>query len=1130
MSGSFAARGSDGGARLQSPATTPRASVDDPKFLFSAEARERIRQLPSTTPVPLFHPRNSSLVSPSASITSSIYSSSTLPPDSSSLPLHLPRPQPRSPHDPAAWDSSSHTRHPHNPLPLHSFPPHHQAPILYHLQPTASYTQPSSPYDPAQSYSPSTPSSARPLSTSRSAPFFASLAKHAPLPMLPLHPSPHSSSSSSPYPRPLHSVAVYAEFDKAWMRTPLPKSVADHPMALAHAEATRRREEWERAEEQRKQQEEWERSHHSSHPPPDGVNSCQSAKKGGVAKLGKRPALPSHRGPSAVFSSPVTGEGGFRTPLPRAKHRQAGSQASTQKRRIAPVRVDEREEQKQEEKEEETQKQPSSPTPPLLPRLNPTLMRADDAELSPHEDEHSLAPAGDETEGEDDSGEVIELSEDEDIDEGDTDDDPAVVDEAPPRLSPVQKRLSNRVYTSPSTVPAPTLPSAPLPISSPPSSTPLKPDLTLTGWFLHLKPSTCAPSASHILLKGVTPSHEPWVTGYVLERLSSFTLLTKSRRYHLVGPIDQAAMRAEGWTNADLHTFRTGFPADWRQRVQREVERRQAAAFEYEEVEEPVEENWGKGPEKKARTPLLAVSSRPHRSPAPPKVWKSSEWSEEEVLRLVKAHLQQEGQSGRDLWRLVAAVVGNERTGEECRRKWEEIKREQQTTIALTERAHATPHRREEEKVEKKEEKKAESPRRSREEPRIKALPTAARLFSTSAPSKPKKTSIKTTPSRKEEQKALTAREVKEAKTAVRSSTEAKPRATPKAPKTPRAKPPSSGSRSARSSAKTPSRVVDAGWAASTVMNPHELAHFVSRRSGRAVIAPLKWWETERGVNGVVVKGAHADAEAYQQALSAKEKRERETREDGGRWSKDERAELFAAYSDVDPTERNFWDEVAARVPGRGAEECQRQFHAMYPTPKRRGKRKQEDTRGDERKEEMEAEERDGEQRRRRKRVTTRKRELREALAQRDAEHAGDDLFDSTPFKDNKAVAAPSDGGQRKRVVTRMEDDKQEDEGDSDEAVLVGDVGLADAVVQRLVKERRKTKTNANRARAEEQRRRDEEEAKRKQGDRFAETAVDVKIKLRALEEERQQLEQERLDEMEDEEEEEEGDEEGDGD
>ena len=129
--------------------------------------------------------------------------------------------------------------------------------------------------------------------------------------------------------------------------------------------------------------------------------------------------------------------------------------------------------------------------------------------------------------------------------------------------------------------------------------------------------------------------------------------------------------------------------------------------------------------------------------------------------------------------------------------------------------------------------------------------------------------------------------ERKERRTAESSSTEAQLRFTLEAfetPRRPEAASSSSRPRSTPSAAKTLTRMLDAASAESTVVNPHELAHSVSRRSGRAVIAPLKWWENERKVNGVVVQGPHVNVDEYQEALSAKERgdRERRGREDGG--------------------------------------------------------------------------------------------------------------------------------------------------------------------------------------------------------------------------------------------------------
>ena len=1042
---------------LLSPAGTQRvlsSDLSNPKFLFSAEARERIRHLPSTTPVPLFHPHShlGGGLSPSNSVYST--TSSALPSLPSTSSSHLHRPQPRSPHDTSAWDTPIPTHTPHSAYPHQSYLP--GGPLPYSHPP---------PYEGGQ-YPHVT--SSRPDSTPRSAPFFASLAKHAPLPVLPSH-----SLTPSPYPRPLHSVAVYAEFDKAWMRTPLPKSVASHPMAIAHAEASRRREEWEMAEEQRQREEEWQRGGGvvGGDEEREAEATPAPVKKGGAAKLGKRPALSSRRNPSALFSSPIpsSADPAFRTPAPRGRPRQPSVQAaSTEKRRITPLKVDSFEEQKEaESRGEQTAEvlprlppRPSHATPHSPPRSTAIVEGEADDEVV----DQSLSPSADAEEIDNDSdlGDTGEEHTESDAEE-------AVEPPAhPEKLSPVKRRVSsNRVYQ-------PIAPAVSACPPSPPLPSPLKPDLTLTGWFLHLKPSTSSASpssASTVLLKGVTPTGEPWVTGYVIDRIDSTTLLTKSRRYLLAGQMDEEAMQDEGWDESGLRAFSEGFPQDWQMRVQQEVDRRADEIFSYNEEEKEEESELVK----EVVEPSERPSSRPHRSPAPVKVWKSSHWTETETLRLVEAQLLHEGEEGKEMWKEVAAAVRNDRTWEECRRKFEEVKREQQATISFAQRPHITP---------------PTPPHKPRSAPHL-TPENIPLLHRDRADIKAKKstpppvlvTSSLSTPAPPPSRKAFS-----------KATPAAKPR-----PKTPKSK-------ATPSAARARSRVESIQSSAEpSVTNPHDMAVTVSRRSGRAVIAPLKWWETEREVNGVVVKGARLDVGEYHSALNAKERRERETRE-GDRWTREARVDLFLAYRDVDPTEPNFWEEVATRIPGLQctAEECQREFQALYPTPKRR---KRSAPAVDSMAEEGGEEEG---QKRKRKRVTTKKRELREALARRDAVHGEDDLFDSTPYKTNKAVAAePAPQRRGAHGVSMGEQDGAE--GKEADQVLVGNVEVADAVVQRLVVERRKTKTNMHRAREEEQQRREDDEARRRHEERLSDVTKEVELQLKALDEERQQMEEEGL-------------------
>ena len=324
--------------QLTSPASS-RSQQDDPKYLFSLEARDRIRRLPSTTPVPLFHGSNNSVpTSPSPSISTSVSSSSSLP------PAHLLRPQARSPHDVNAWEEAARhqgvSMQPFSPAALGSYQQQLSSP--YDDAQAAAMASFASPLHPSQQQQrgyalSSVPSAPSVSATPHSAPFFASLAKHAAASSLP-HPS---VAPASAYPRLPAAVSVYAEFDRQWMSTPLPKSLSQHPMAIAHAEASRRREQWE--ESMRQQQADWTAAARGEE---QQAESADPVKKG-TAKLGKRPALPSRRSSSAVFSStPLSAsDSSFRTPVAKGRLKQqqtaaSSSSSSHQKRRIAPMRVD----------------------------------------------------------------------------------------------------------------------------------------------------------------------------------------------------------------------------------------------------------------------------------------------------------------------------------------------------------------------------------------------------------------------------------------------------------------------------------------------------------------------------------------------------------------------------------------------------------------------------------------------------------------------------------------------------------------------------------------------------------------------------------------------------------------------
>ena len=251
-------------------------------------------------------------------------------------------------------------------------------------------------------------------------------------------------------------------------------------------------------------------------------------------------------------------------------------------------------------------------------------------------------------------------------------------------------------------------------------------------------------------------------------------------------------------------------------------------------------------------------------------------------------------------------------------------------------------------------------------------------------------------------------------------------------------------------------------------------------------------------------------------------------------WSVDEREQLRLAYMWVEPSEKGFWLSVSRFMAGRSAEECQAEYEKMYPTPKRRGKRKDNDQVDNDDKQAAEEKtdqggkeeltedgNEPGGQTKKRKRMTTIKREIRDALDSRQQQHSGDDLFHSTPYKSNAelAHAAPhplpnNRRGQRtNEPLLQSSTDGEEAEGS---LLFACDTALADMQVQRVVKERRRVRANRGKVVVAEKRRQGKEEERSKRCERLAEGANEFRLGVRQLEAEDEEKKQELMDEMED--------------
>ena len=1219
--------------------------LDDPRYLFSAEAREAIRRHPSMTPVPLFHQpphhhhaatshTNSQLTSPSALSSGTSLSSSAQPLDhrslassavSSYMSTGLIRPQPRSPHDAEAWDSNSPQLATHSPFQqTYGAYPHYQHPHMPVLPSMSTISLPASP-----------------SSTSRpTAPFFASLAKHSTLSLA----SPNPSRPYLPA-----AVSVYGQFDSTvWQRTPLPKSLSGHPMAMAQSEARRQREEWEREnnrlwelererdqllrrgeERQRMQQEMHMRAMHAQdEAAQQEQHTPVVVKRGSAAAIGSRPSVSLRR-------SAQSADAGFVTPAAKPRRRPE-STSEMKKGRVQSAVI---------EMGRDDRKESATNAGDKEERRRDEATLDDGLSIDKRSDQGGRKEATDEEEARDDDEsdqreDKRTNSDTEDEEDGVTHCAGAEADEeeasAVP-LSPVKKRSSNRIYTVPlSTHALPTSASAPLSAlpALPPAPAGLKPDMSLSRWYFHILQSSPL-HAPRIVIKGTHATEGPWSSGYVLdrERMTGRVLLTNSRRYVLLGDMDEAEMEYEGWSERMRRACTDGLPSEWKDWLMEEAEQcrqvqqeREAkrVSFDFVESEQRVDDRVVQQKEEvheeeEKEEPIsrrrLSPLIRARRSPAP---IRHTEWWEDEVMRLVEAvsmHNANDNDGSSfaassdtvELWKRVADEVGGGRRWEECRRKFDEVRREQSRGIKKSEKRKDRVKRLEDRKEggsDKKGVKNTDRTRKGEEKSTQKttkrSLLTPAAAAALSARKLEKKAAIREWA---EETKQHEWHEETEAKDVEQSNgnvtqldedvalgqfhattapdgvigraavTSGKKRT--KKPKQPTAaslpsfvSPRTHAATTALLSFVAP-RTPAAASVEHAVLNPHDVAYTHTRRSGRAVMAPLKHWELEREVNGVILRGFQHGGEAIRRVLTEKMRMEKdeklhvaqstqqytagtrrkaagERKAKARAWSADEREQLRLAYMWVEPSEKGFWLSMSRFMAGRTPEECQAEYEKMYPTPKRRGKRKgkaaaDEDEEGAEEKKEdgaggkEEATDEGGGQAKRRKRVTTIKREIRDALDSRQQQHSGDDLFDSTPYKGNAELThtapQPQPNDRHKR---RSNQSQQESSADSEEAegslLFAGDTALADMQIQRVVKERRKVRANKGQVVEAERRRQGKEGERSRRGERLAEGSNELRLGVRRLEAEDNERKQERMDEMDDDDDVDEDDDEQEGD
>ncbi len=1171
------------------------------------------------TPVPLFHqqqqqhhgatnPSHSQLTSPSAFSHSTSLTSSAQPLDhrslassasSSYMSTGLIRPQPRSPHDTEAWDNNSA---------LNTHSPFQQTYGAYNH-----YQHAHMPVLPTSTPLPPSPSPAmRPT-----APFFASLAKHSSL---------HLASPTPTRPYLPAAVSVYGQFDSAvWQRTPLPKSLSSHPMAVAQSEARRQREEWEREnkrlweieqerhellrrgeERQRMQQEMHVRAMQAQaqdeaeqHVLQEEEHTPVVAKRGNAAAIGSRPS-------QSIRRSAQSAEAGFITPAAKPR-RRAEVTAELKQDKVQSASTEKEREERKDSRDPHTGDESRGQTEGAV---------------------HEAEEIGDEDveagNGSDEGAERLADSDTEDEDNGTTHATPEK-ESSEVRLSPVKKRSSNRIYTVPSSTHAPlrssssstsALPSS-LASAIPPPAAGLKPDMPLTRWYFHIQQHN-PPQPPRIVIKGTHATEGPWSSGYVTgrERTTGRVLLTNSRRYVLHGDMEAVEMKREGWSEALREAWADGLPVEWKewllregeQRVQQQEEREaRRVSFDFEasdtktdsdnakQKNEREEEKKEEATSHRRLSPLI----RARRSPAP---MRHSEWWEDEIMRLVEAvsmHTNHQhdtehgGSDTADVWQRVAEEVGGGRRWEECRRKFDEVRREQSRGMKVSEKkkdkVKRFEEREEERRADERKERKASDKRAAKKTgerteqkddnnehttatskvTKRSLLSSAGTATSSTHAREKKSTEQKKQHKQKETEQRAAKRDgivdqidedspldqLHPTSTSHETIDQAAVQPSHRRPTTPKkrtttTKPKPSTLSSVSSSSVVSPRTPAAASVEHAVLNPHDVAYTHTRRSGRAVMAPLRHWELEREVNGVILRGFQHAGEAIRRVLTEKEQMEKdgshthatqpphlyqttkrrlgggERRAKARAWSVDEREQLRLAYMWVEPSEKGFWLSVSRFMAGRTADECQTEYEKMFPTPKRRGKRKDKDEADEEEKEESAGKEEGKEDGhiKKRKRITTIKREIRDALDSRQQQHNGDDLFDSTPYKNNvdlthTAALAPAANGRRTQRSTQSSLQQLPSDGEEADASLLfaGDATLADMQVQRVVKERRKMRANRGKAVDAEKRRQGKEEQMSKRGERLAEGANELRLGVRRLETEDEERKQELMDEMEDE-------------
>ena len=908
-------------------------------------------------------------------------------------------------------------------------------------------------------------------------------------------------------------------------------------------------------------------------------------KRSSAAAIGSRPSLSLRR-------SAQSSDAGFVTPAAKPRRRPDNT-SEVRKRAQAAVEEKERVERTEartselsEEEEEEMQDEASAHESVL------DVNEDEQADDEVHEAEENET-AGDQMEHEErqDSDTEDEEQDDPRYDEPVTE----VKVENEARLSPIKKRTSNRIYTAPprstSTASATSALTSASAALLPPTPAGLKPDMSLTRWYFHIQQHN-PPNPPRITIKGTHATEGAWSSGYVLdrERTTGRVLLTSSRRYVLHSDMDAVEMEREGWSERMRRACLDGLPVEWRDWLVREGEQRlqdqrekeaKRVSFDFADTEEkeehePIadkvqdeekEEEEHEPTSHKRLSPLI----RARRSPAPVR---HSEWWEDELMRLVEAVSVQTADTDNDsrishsasssdiveLWKRVAEEVGGGRRWEDCKRKFEEVKQEQSKSIKETEKKMEKEkrfdERREErksqekqnasssKKTDKKESSHQQKPAISLHKTNKRSLITPAAAISSESTSEKKTVSKDKADRKKPRQQEKAAVVADDEKGQITNSSTVKKR-------TIKPKPPST---TLLSSISLPTPAPPAASVEHAVINPHDMAYTHTRRSGRAVMAPLKHWELEREVNGVILRGFQHGGEAIRRVLTEKEQMERHTHnthtvpaqhytEAKGRlagqggvkkklWSSDEREQLRLAYMWVEPSERGFWVSVSRFMAGRTADECQAEYDKLFPTPKRRGKRKANDTqhdnehaeaedeaKDDAKNQDEEGEEEGGARPKKRKRQTTIKREIRQALDSRQQQHSGDDLFDSTPYKHNTdlthTIQPHTTTHHTKRPQPQTHSPDAQETGGS--LLFAGDPALADLHVQRITKERRRARAHKGKAVQAEKRRQGAAEERSRLGERVAEGVSEMRLGVRRLEDEDEERKQALMDEMDDE-------------